>query len=72
MLKVQTYEPTSLIGFFPAMKSAQAAAKQQAATGDTRKPHFKRVNLHPERGWQASTTGAAAVFRKNYSPTINQ
>ncbi len=72
MIKARNYEPTNLVGFFPVMKPIQAAAKQQAKTGDDRHPIHKRVNLHPERGWQASTTGAAAAFRRAYQPKLNQ
>jgi hypothetical protein len=72
MLTSQNYEPTSIIGFYPALKSAQIAAKRQATRGDDRKPVYKRVILHPERGWQTSTTGAAAAFRRNYNPRSTQ
>jgi hypothetical protein len=64
MFKVQNYEPASLTGFYPVMKTAQAAAKLQAAKGDPRRPVYKRVNLHPERAWQSATTGTALAFRR--------
>jgi hypothetical protein len=63
------YEPTTLMGFYPVMKSNQSAIKQQAVHGDTRHSTHVRANLHPERVWQSATTGGARAFMRNYKPT---
>jgi hypothetical protein len=64
MIRTQNYEPASIVGFYPEMKTVLKAANQQARTGDTRKPIYKRVNLHPERAWQNSTTGTSMAFKR--------